>query len=504
MENHRQSLLIPEIPPKALDAVYVDSKSPYYNNNLFIDSLRPALGAVGLKNCLTSGNRNLPDVNSGNGIRKQAIRALVNEYFVPVHEVLDLYDKIDCAIKDGYKSRGSNSQSYQQQLVNFSCAMKNNELGWRDHTQQTSRENSFFVYSEAGSKRLEAIQRCLHTNPQVLWHNKIHQCQIVHLTVDLSGIQTPLEYCAVFLKALEDALGPEKYAYEVEVSGNVSAAFLKIESLVLTYNVGILVVESLDSINDWQESNKVRILKHFHSLGKSLPIVYSATTDVFNSVALDMPWMLSALSLGSIYWDPLKHTEKTSKEAQLRWSLFTKRLWKQQCLRSSTVPLTEEIKAVWYDACQGIVQLAMNFFSLCQIEAISSGEEVITVELMRRVRRKESKPLELMLMAYKNNDLGLLSIIKGAGSFDVKSNPMKTLQKKKLTKDKKVQPSSNQMPPDFKKIPKKDWCKLPEDDLRYKFAMCEKGKFYQLLKSNGLVLSMQDLMGNVQLSKPST
>jgi len=503
MDSYRQTLLTPEIPPRAWDAEYIDSASPFHSQNHFIDALRPALTAVGLKNGLKKGNCKLPDASASDGIRKQAIRALVNDYFIPVQEVQDLYDKIDSAIKDGYKDRGCSGQSYQKQLLNLSCAMKDDKSAWLDNTQRVTRVNSFFIYGATGSGKSVTIQRCLRFYPQVIWHQKIGQCQIVHLTVDLSGVQTPLEYCALFLRSLEEALGPEKYAHEVEVSRNVSAALLKIESLVLTYNVGILVVDSLESLNDWEELNKVRLLKHFRSLGKQLPILYSGTSDVLESIALEMPWMLSALSFGSIHWDPLKQFDNTSEEAQLRWSLFTLRLWNQQCLKKNRSEITEEIKVVWYDACQGGVELAISFFSLCQIEAISSGEEVITTELMRRVRHKEFKPIEHALTAYKNNDIGFLSIIKGADVSFIKGTFKKPRQNKQLTKVKKVQSRENQMSPDFKKIPKKDWCKLPCDDLRYKFISCEEEKFYEELKNSNLVLTMKELMGNVQFSKTS-
>jgi hypothetical protein len=512
MEYHRQTLLIPQVPPNSWDAMYAEPSSLFYCNNRLIDALRPALSAKGLKNCLNEGNAKLPESKAEDGIRKQALRAFVNEYFIPPQEILDLYDKIDGAIKDGYKNKGSNNRNYQQQLINLSSAMKNNEMPWRDNTQQATRINSVFVYGGTGSGKSSATQRCLSFYPQVIWHKSMNQCQIVHLTVDLSGVQTPLEYCELFLKALENVLGPEKYGNEVDVSRNVSAALLKIESLVLTYNVGILVIDSLESINDWNDPNKVRLLKHFRALGKVIPILYCGNTDVFDSVALDMPWLFSAISFGSIHWDPLKRFDKTSSDAQLRWSLFTKRLWKQQCLRNATNGLTEEIRTAWYEASQGVMQLAVSFYSMCQIEAINSGEEQITAELMYRVRRKESKPIEHALKAYKNNDVAMLSILKGADRTIVEGNKGKatkamvktTTKKRKQANSKNEQPSQHQMPPGFKKTPKKDWGKLPESDLRYKFSKCEKGKFYDELKSSGLVLTMQDLMGNGQFSKPTT
>ncbi len=498
--------LSPEIPPSAQVAEYTNYSFSQTHQNIFVDALIPSLNAQELRDGLRVGNINLPDTSSDDSIRKLAIRALVHDYFVPVPEVMDLYEKMDCAIKDGYKHRMNGKDQYQTQLMNLSQAL--NKKGNKIEVQSTysARSNSFLLHGNTGNGKTMVLDRCLRFYPQVIWHPKVAQCQIVYLRIDLAGIETPLEYCALFLESLEKALGSMKYNHEVEVSKNVSAVLLKIQSLVQTYNVGITVVDSIESLADWSDANRTRLLKHFRSLGQLIPILYSGTTDVLNSVALEVPWLHSALSFGSVHWDPLGNLHIDENERVNRWRLFTNLLWKRQCLREAPNELTSELSNEWFDACQGVIKLAINFFSLCQLEAIASGEEKITLTLMKRVRYKESKPLEFALKAYESNDISMLSIMKGVTALkrskkkSMSSIMPSTIDKPKHARRKKKEDSEFKMPAGFKKVPKKDWSKLPENDLRYIFSKSNGANFYQDLKSKGLVLTMEDLMGNGQFS----
>ncbi|PKH98811.1 hypothetical protein CXF78_16910, partial [Shewanella sp. 11B5] len=52
---------------------------------------------------------------------------------------------------------------------------------------------------------------------------------------------------------------------------------------------------------------------------------------------------------------------------------------------------------------------------------------------------------------------------------------------------------------DFKRISRKDWSKLPLDDLRYLFSQDKNGSFYHVLKNEKLILSMSDLISYAEL-----
>jgi len=508
MEYIQQEVLPPEIPENAQFAYYSEPTFAEGNNNLLASALRPKLG---LQEALTGfklGNVKLPSAEADDAIRMHSVRALAHDYFVPVEEALDLYNKIDCAIKDGYLNRLKDGEQYQQQLQTLSMAINKNSNGYLLEDNRASRNNSFILFGDTGSGKQMALDRCLRFYPQVIWHPKTDVCQVVYLRVDLAGIETPMEYCILFLQALEQAIGKVIFKKDVAVPNNEVAALLKLKSLVQTYQVGIIVIESFESLATWSSAKRERVLKHFLSLGKSVPILYSGTPDGLESLVLEMPWMNSALSMGSIRWDPLGRYHDEDEHA-LRWSLFTKRLWKQQCLKAGHNELTQDLLDEWYAASQGVIKLAMNFFCLCQLEAIQSGEEQITVELMKRVKKKEFLPLEIALSAYATDNAMMLGVLKGAantgsprvGNNQIEKKAIAPPSKKRSRKNKpKTEDSEFQMPRGFKKLPKKDWGSLPENDMRYIFARSNGATFYEDLKAKGMVLTMEDLMGDGQFS----
>lgn len=52
------------------------------------------------------------------------------------------------------------------------------------------------------------------------------------------------------------------------------------------------------------------------------------------------------------------HPDKPSQE----WIAFTNNLWKLQLLQKRDVLLTDEIRAVWYDLSQGVMDIVVKLF----------------------------------------------------------------------------------------------------------------------------------------------
>lgn len=104
-----------------------------------------------------------------------------------------------------------------------------------------------------------------------------------------------------------------------------------------------------------------------------------------------------AASEGSIFWD------RMSKESG-EWSFFFESLWDFQCLKQYT-ELTDEIKNVFYDECQGITAIAVNLFILAQERALSEGKESITADIIKATAKKDLHMIKPMIKALRNNDM---------------------------------------------------------------------------------------------------
>lgn len=60
---------------------------------------------------------------------------------------------------------------------------------------------------------------------------------------------------------------------------------------------------------------------------------------------------------------------------------FTDNLWKQQLLNQRDEFLSDEIRHVWYDLSQGIIDIVVKLFVLAQLRAIAANKERITSKL---------------------------------------------------------------------------------------------------------------------------
>jgi hypothetical protein len=81
----------------------------------------------------------------------------------------------------------------------------------------------------------------------------------------------------------------------------------------------------------------------------------------------------------------------------MQWSLFMTGMWSFQWTKTF-VPLSEELKSVFYEITQGIIDIAIKLYKMVQWKAISlRGKEIITIDLIRQVAADGLGPLLPML-----------------------------------------------------------------------------------------------------------
>src|SRR5699024_5978351 len=160
-------------------------------------------------------------------------------------------------------------------------------------------------------------------------------------------------------KAIDDLLGTrylEKFGYLNRVT---STMLLHMTSLASMYGIGVLVIDEIQHLlhakNDQEE-----MLNFFVTLSNTVgvPTVLIGTSKAQKLFSGNFRQARRAASEGSIIWDRM---DKDSGE----WDFFAETLWGFQCLKHE-VTLTEEMKNVFYEECQGITAVAVNLFILAQ------------------------------------------------------------------------------------------------------------------------------------------
>lgn len=438
------------------------------SGNDFVDILEPTLDAEAILARLKNVNLVKATAEDCDYKRKLSCQSLLDDFFMPVPEIATLQNQLDLSIKSRYRNTPVKNQIHAVQSSNLSKAIRG-ENGVVDCTTPIKMcRNIAALIGPKGSGKSAAVERCLSFHRQSIWHEKINQLQIVYLKVELKGITHPLEYCARVLEALEQAIGSEKYKHEVNVAPNVTAAYMKIRSLMSTYNVGYLVFDSLESTLNWKLNERQKLFSHLSGLAEITPVLLVSSAKLYE---------INDICLETFTWDPLKAFGNDTAEKDDRWNRFTKRLWKQNCLKQQSIELTDEMKNIWFVASKGVIGIAVRFFAKCQLEAIILGEECISPDLMRRVQSH-----------YFSHHKSFLSGLKKPESDKPET---KRRTRKALKRSKASNPEAEQRE-DFERVPKKDWDKLPKDDLRYLVSQQKDGNNYLALKNAGLVLPLGD------------
>ena len=86
------------------------------------------------------------------------------------------------------------------------------------------------------------------------------------------------------------------------------------------------------------------------------------------------------------------------------WKALTDKLWTLQWLQKRDEVLSDDIRSLWYDLSQGVLDIVVKLYVLCQLRAIATKVERITPKLMQQVYEDELKPVHPMLAALRSGD----------------------------------------------------------------------------------------------------
>ncbi len=66
--------------------------------------------------------------------------------------------------------------------------------------------------------------------------------------------------------------------------------------------------------------------------------------------------------------------------------------------------MPDDLRDLWFDLSQGIMDVVIKLFVLSQIRAVVTGTERITPNIMKKVYHDELKPIHPMMEALRSGD----------------------------------------------------------------------------------------------------
>ncbi|WP_191559396.1 ATP-binding protein [Metabacillus idriensis] len=378
-------------------AEYIEQDILEYRNNPFIEALGPILSQQEVIDKLSiyptynKEERFLEDHK-----RVHFVTRLLHYYQpMPIH--LELQSSIDRLLRSGYIYRNPFLKRYAKDYVDN---WGNIQSGSFDSSIiQTGQTLTIVGVSGVGKTR--TLQRILDTTlPQVISHTSYKNKPLNMFQVSYLIIQTPFDGSVKtiiydFMYQMDLLLGTNyfnRYA-----NSRLSTSQLMPIMAQIAKNVGCLIIDELQHLREVKSKNSTQILNFFTTLINSIniPIIMISTPKGMSILQSQFRQARRNTNAGNIMWDRLKKDEV--------WDLFVQGLWKYQWTREVT-HFSEEFSSLLFDNSQGVVDLAVKLYMMCQLRCISNGGEKITTQLILNVVENELKMVQPMLNALKTNN----------------------------------------------------------------------------------------------------
>ncbi|MEH6628191.1 MAG: AAA family ATPase [Motiliproteus sp.] len=276
-----------------IKATYRKHPDPELNGNPLSEAIQPILCAKEIKRLINyrpvfaDDFHELPRIYQNTNIRRLA------DIFVAPEICPILYDKFMELILDGYRYRNPLSVTMTRFLF---------ELAQRGETITNDKKPRAYqiippgmttapgslLSGPSGSGKTSTLSAVLGIIPQVITHSgydterSFQQDQILWVSFDAPSTPSPKALCLNFMKAVDDALGIERYYPEYSRrSDNTSVDFhiIKVQEIAANHYIGLVHFDEMQFFLSYAKSRNapnLQILEAmFNKLG--IPVVISTT-----------------------------------------------------------------------------------------------------------------------------------------------------------------------------------------------------------------------------------
>jgi len=374
--------------------------------------------------------RNLPHTE-----RKYAVLRLL-EVSVPVQRQVELVERINMMIRQGYKARDPGRGWHRRQFQTSARALEammsaRRPKGAMPSTAPSSTEDDLLCKEvEAARAKLPALDSAgahglaligvpgmgkstttgiaLDGIPQVVVPDtQDFVKQLVWLKIDCPAAPTRRQFCYAAFAAIDLALGTNYTTTLFNQKESAAVLVGRLQNIVVLHAVGLIVIDEIQNVAHSPEDSKT-FIDFFVSLVNCLgvPLMLIGTAEA--RPLLDGAFRLARRSagIGQPNWDRLQQGEE--------WDDWLAEMWRYQWTEQP-IPLTPEISAAIYNESQGVIDIAVKLLMLAQLRAISRGEaglpETLDAGMFKTIVEDELALAKPLLEALRGDKIEVLSTI---------------------------------------------------------------------------------------------
>lgn len=389
--------------PNTVTADYRKTDIPRYNDNPFIE----ALPSIAEPKAVIEALRSRVDIvysdkSASPTKRAHLLVGLMNNFFQPIVRHVQLESKLSIMLREGYVGKNLQSGDLAQSLQEGYRRVKDGESESSQYGSLESTASSLAFIGCSGSGKTTTINRILTTYPQCIYHTKHNFTQIVYLKIDCPHDGSLKSLCLHFFRAIDNALSTNYEKRYGQKRNSIETLMNLMGQLSNHHAIGLLIIDEIQHLSISKSGGAEKMLNFFVTLVNTinLPVVMIGTPKARFIFEQDFRSARRGAGMGAVFWEQMKQgsAENTSQE----WHSFTNTLWKYQWLSRADTELSQEIRDVWYELSQGILDIVVKIFVLAQFRAIESGIEKITVRVLQTTYEEDLKPIHPMIKALQS------------------------------------------------------------------------------------------------------
>ena len=344
----------------------------------------------------------------------------------PLNQQLDLVERFDMAIRQGYRGRDPSTLSFRRSLIESAddIAAGRDPLarpgvrvvegaGFRavypDGDPRAPRMPGFAIIGCPGMGKSATMERILHAYPPLVLHTDTPELitQVPWLKLECPSTGSRKSFCIEFFRLLDERLGQDGRlaARYGNPSRTVDAMLADVQHLVRLHAIGVLVVDEIQHLKVSKEGIEP-LVNFLVAMANKIGV---GVVTIGTMAAMEIPQAAfhsarRGAGLGSFVWDPMRQDEE--------WDAFVESMWRYQWTDVAT-PLDDAIKAALYEHSQGVIDIVIKLFALAQLRVITNAElsgvdEVITPEVLEAIARDDLVMVAPMIEALRTRDLAML------------------------------------------------------------------------------------------------
>jgi hypothetical protein len=359
---------------------YQEPENPLYRGNPLIEALPQLWSVQEVINLLKA----YPDIDPTHRTFSEEVRLdmieNVAQVFMPLNEHITLQRRFSRAIRGGYVGRN---------LFDIPTVKKTEDRLKAEPASPKKKGRAlargFYIIGMSGMGKTTSTEAILDLYPQIIWHREykgqpMMRVQLPWLKLDCPHDGSTRSLCFTFFALLDQLLGTNYYAaYAKNGQATVAKMQIYIAFLCELLNIGLLVIDEIQHLNQAKSGGAKAMLNFFVSLSNAIriPVVLIGTYHAFDIFTGEFRQMRRGTRQGNFIWKRMKQDDPS-------WAALLKGIWPYQYVRQPA-ELTAELNEALYYVTQGITDLLITVFILAQERAIISGIETLTADIIYSV-----------------------------------------------------------------------------------------------------------------------